>query len=287
MLRIRYFCGIVSLLLLIWDSKAQNYDSLALVSANWQINTLNKRVQIHQYHFEDSSLFGSKQYISYVAIKTSRKNRFKIAADPITLLTLSDFVKGHNALVAINGNFFDMKNGGSVDYTKVDGTVINENRKSKSGNRDFHQKAAVVLEKRKLLIRKWNGSENWEHSSLKVSNVMLNGPLLLFNNKKEKLDSNAFNNNRHPRTAVGITKNKTILFIVVDGRNKEATGMSLGELTKILQWLGCSDAINFDGGGSSTMWIKGKGVVNHPSDNKQWDHQGERKVANILYLENR
>jgi exopolysaccharide biosynthesis protein len=46
--------------------------------------------------------------------------------------------------------------------------------------------------------------------------------------------------------------------------------------------LGCEYALNLDGGGSSTAWVAGKGIVNYPSDNKKWDHQGERSVATAL-----
>ncbi|MGJ7033410.1 phosphodiester glycosidase family protein [Niabella hirudinis] len=45
----------------------------------------------------------------------------------------------------------------------------------------------------------------------------------------------------------------------------------------------CISIINFDGGGSSTLWTRKRGVINHPSDNKKWDHAGERSVANVLY----
>lgn len=55
--------------------------------------------------------------------------------------------------------------------------------------------------------------------------------------------------------------------------------MNLLELQKYLLSLGCKDAINLDGGGSSTMWINNKGVVNLPSDKN-----GERSVANILMI---
>ena len=60
--------------------------------------------------------------------------------------------------------------------------------------------------------------------------------------------------------------------------------MSLEELQKTISWLGAKHLINLDGGGSTTMYIKDKGVVNYPSDNKKLDHFGERKVANALLL---
>jgi exopolysaccharide biosynthesis protein len=45
--------------------------------------------------------------------------------------------------------------------------------------------------------------------------------------------------------------------------------------------------MNLDGGGSSTLYIRNatdNGVVNYPSDNKKFDHEGQRSVANIIYL---
>lgn len=63
--------------------------------------------------------------------------------------------------------------------------------------------------------------------------------------------------------------------------------MSLFELSKLMRWLKSDDAINLDGGGSTTLWINNQpenGVVNYPSDNKKWDHEGERKVANVVLL---
>lgn len=66
-----------------------------------------------------------------------------------------------------------------------------------------------------------------------------------------------------------------------------AGGMNLIELRHFLQQLGCTDALNLDGGGSSTLWAKGfnaSGVANYPCDNHKFDHEGERKVANALVV---
>jgi len=83
------------------------------------------------------------------------------------------------------------------------------------------------------------------------------------------------------KTSPGKTE-ESILFITIDGRAETADGMTLIELQKYLHDLGCIDAINLDGGGSTTMWTKNKGVVNKPSDK-----DGERPVANaVLILEN-
>ena len=80
----------------------------------------------------------------------------------------------------------------------------------------------------------------------------------------------SFATTRHPRTGVGISKDlKMLWLVVVDGRQPAlSVGMSLPEFTSVFQALGAWHAYNLDGGGSSTMVIKGQ-IVNSPSDPKE------------------
>ncbi len=68
-----------------------------------------------------------------------------------------------------------------------------------------------------------------------------------------------------PRTAVGRTTDGKIINLVVDGRQAHSKGVTLPTLAKILLDLGCTEAINLDGGGSSFLMI-GNSVINKPSD---------------------
>jgi exopolysaccharide biosynthesis protein len=74
----------------------------------------------------------------------------------------------------------------------------------------------------------------------------------------------------NPRTAVGITKSGIMIFFVCEGRNmtQGVVGFTLDEETKILLSLGCTEALNLDGGGSSCLLINGKETIK-PSDGKQ------------------
>ncbi len=84
---------------------------------------------------------------------------------------------------------------------------------------------------------------------------------------------------RHPRTAAGVSRDRRSLFlVVVDGRSSVSIGMTCSELGALLEDLGAHEALNLDGGGSSTLWVKGKGVVNDPSDGTP------RVVANHLAI---
>ncbi|MBX7196703.1 MAG: phosphodiester glycosidase family protein [Sandaracinaceae bacterium] len=82
---------------------------------------------------------------------------------------------------------------------------------------------------------------------------------------------------RHPRTALGLSRDRqTLLLFVVDGRSSRSIGMTCAEEATMLRDLGAWNAINLDGGGSSTMWVRGDGVLNVPSDGSP------RVVANHL-----
>ncbi len=93
-------------------------------------------------------------------------------------------------------------------------------------------------------------------------------------------DRPAFALNPHPRTGIGFDADADRLWmVVVDGRQEPySAGMSLLELANLFLWLGAEDALNLDGGGSSTM-IVASAVTNSPSD-----ADGARPVGNSLWL---
>jgi hypothetical protein len=89
----------------------------------------------------------------------------------------------------------------------------------------------------------------------------------------------SFSTTRHPRTAIASLPGNKALLVVVDGRQPTlSVGMSLDELARLMIELGAVEAINLDGGGSSTMTIGSK-VVNHPSD-----VTGERPVSDAILV---
>lgn len=116
----------------------------------------------------------------------------------------------------------------------------------------------------------------------KTTHVIAGGPLLVSNGKlnvnnvAEKFSAD-FTTKRHPRTAIGATKEGDIWLVVIDGRQLMSRGATLEEVGLIMQRLGCVHAINLDGGGSSTLALTGM-VVNRPSDGT------ERPVSNGVFL---
>jgi hypothetical protein len=89
----------------------------------------------------------------------------------------------------------------------------------------------------------------------------------------------AFALRRHPRSAVALRPDGTVLIVAVDGRQPGySDGMTLPELTTLLRELGATEALNLDGGGSTTLVVRGA-IVNRPSE-----ADGERPVANALLV---
>lgn len=257
------------------DSKAQNIDSLTFVNHQWEEQTLRKGIIWKKGLFKD--FFNSNQVINIIEIELNKKNLKKLGIEglPASRKKTSALADSLHALAAVNGGFFDMKNGGAVDYIKVNDKVINYTH-AKSARANVY----LAFDRNKLIIT----SDSIATKPYK--NVLLAGPYLLDDGHNKQFSKDAFNNNRHPRTAVAIKNNKLIL-LTVDGRHANAEGLNLTELANIFRWYGCTKAMNLDGGGSTAMYIKGQvdnGIVNYPTDNKQFDHLGERTVSNIIYI---
>lgn len=95
-------------------------------------------------------------------------------------------------------------------------------------------------------------------------------------------DSNSFYygwvHKRNPRTIVGVDAQGRTLIVTADGRQTASLGLSIKEAADVARSLGMVEAINLDGGGSTTM-VAGGGVVNTPSD-----AAGERAVGDALLV---
>ncbi len=228
------------------------------------------------------SLFDSPQRINLVIVPKAYQHKYSVefAYQTSELLRTSKIAQNWNASVAINGSFFDMDSGGSVNYFEIDDSVINKSRSPglKWAVPDSLCNGAIILYKNHILeIESANLQEYYKDSKTEAF-VMVSGPLLIKDAVLQDLPDMKFANNRHPRTCVGISE-ESIIFLTIDGRSETAAGMNLYEVQKFMLDLACLDAINLDGGGSTSMWLKDKGLVNTPSDKT-----GERPVANALLI---
>jgi exopolysaccharide biosynthesis protein len=100
--------------------------------------------------------------------------------------------------------------------------------------------------------------------------------------RDEALSVETFTAARHPRTMIGLDRHGMAWLVAVDGRQPDySIGMTFAELQRVADRLDLTDALNLDGGGSTTMVVQGE-VVNRPSD-----PTGPRPVGDaILVLPN-
>ncbi len=130
-------------------------------------------------------------------------------------------------------------------------------------NEDAIAKNKLKRSKRKLnkKFKIWN-----------VETAIGGGPVLLQNSKinitndEELLFAGNGKYDKHPRTAMGYTANGKLIILVIQGRfHNKAEGANLLQVATILQQLGCVEALNLDGGGSSCMLVNGNETIT-PSD---------------------
>lgn len=180
---------------------------------------------------------------------------------------------GKNVLAGVNADFFDM--GGTNVMRGLcikDGKLI-----SGTGGRPWfgitHDGDAVM-----------GTDADYAAYKDKLTTAVGASHVILKNGATDNLaTSTEFSYTRHPRTAAGVTADGTVVLVVVDGRQPSiSNGASLADLAYIMASLGCVDAVNLDGGGSSTFILKnekGKFVTeNSPSGGSL------RAVANGLMV---
>jgi len=211
---------------------------------------------------------------------------------------------GRTTLTNPNGTEVIVKNGkitaivkSGSNFIPADGFVISasgktENELVKSSKIGAKFSLSVIQpismlddEKEQKEEEKRNPTTIIDTATFKKTEDITNGvPQLIKNGKieitwEQEKAAKAFVENKHPRTAVAKLNDGKFLMVTVDGRQPETSvGMDLQELAEFLLELGAVDAMNLDGGGSTTMFLDGK-VVNKPSDK-----EGERKVSDAILV---
>lgn len=203
------------------------------------------------------------------------------------LFTPSDYAERSEAVALINGGFFSANPNRALGMIAAHGKVLYPPSSSKLlGTVGFSIKTLLFdritadeIEENQILSEK----PGWNECYAAIGA----GPLLLHCGKICVRDASASFNLTHkaPRTAIGKKKDGTALLLVVDGRQPDwSAGITLKELATLFEFLGAQDALNLDGGGSSTMIINQQ-IVNRPSDESLPGMPGkERPVANVIAI---
>ena len=226
------------------------------------------------------SLYGSPQAISFIRFNPDEYVINVVSAQEEQADSTSALCARANAVAGINGSYFDMQALTAETFIKDDGVDVSGTSPAET----FRTNGLLLLNQEHILIEE---SDTTQTEGDKWWECMASGPILLDEGTSLTYSSESgFYQNRHPRSLIGMDADGYCWLVVVDGRaDGEAAGMTIEELTHFAEGLGLTDALNLDGGGSSTLWTLVAGVLNHPSDNGRFDHEGQRVVPNILAIE--
>ena len=274
---------------------AQNLDSLRLVTAAHERLSLPKGAE--GYTIKRVNIFSSTQTISVICY--SPRSFTTAIVLPEKLTHLSTTAGANGADFGVNAGYWDVTNAKPSTFLRIGGRQI-------ATTADFEKERVdgiVCIAKRKVIIDHCKAGEEGPYVA-KYDDILASGPVLIDEGKS--VDHEAYTRGmvdnaggkpvgafytytqRHPRTAIGTDHKGLAYLVVVDGRSEgNADGVTIAELTKVCEWLGLRDAINLDGGSSSTMWGKQTGVINHPSRNRKFDHAGERRVSSCIVVKSR
>lgn len=261
-------------------ARAQDPDSVAFVNADWKITELERGAEAM---YASIPMFNSIQSICVIKYP-ARKFRTEILAREGEKADIPSRIgKEVGAAFVLNAGYFDMKNLTSAVYFRVGDEVYGQTHPNEASRVDgviaFKDKKG-----RKVLIAK-SDTTQYDEVAGKCHTVLATGPTLIIKDEiiASPLIQNSFYSGRHPRTAFGTDINGNIYMVVIDGRFPgQADGATIWETARICKLLGMTDASNLDGGGSSAIWNSKDGVISHPSDNKKFNHKGERKIPNMI-----
>lgn len=267
----------------------------ALDTVGWEVAEIRPGLVHYHRHFEE--LFGGPQVVNVLALDLDRPGlRLQFATTSywgLSRLPVPRFAEQLGAIAAINGGVASVGREIPGGILKVDGQVLpfDDQPERRPGQWGM---AAVGID----TAGRWHFAERpaggWGADWPGMVQVMPGGAVLLVEREIHPLVLDPRRDpelperprariaSRHPRTAIAITPHRVALLVTIDGRHAgQARGMTLRQLAEFLIDFGATNALELDGGGSTTMWIDGateNGVVNYPWDNRRFDRDGARSL---------
>lgn len=219
-------------------------------------------------------------------------------------------MEGANTLAVINTTFFSFADNSNLNIVMHEGKVLADNPKGhylKRSKTDsvmvYPTRGAFGISKKRKADVAWVYNVGSKHTPYaytlpntdttepgkrnahrwKMKEAIGGGPVLLkdgeaFITSKEENRAGGLEA-MHPRTAIGYTKNGKLIILVVEGRNKGvAEGANFVQMAQIFKELGCDEALNLDGGGSSCLWVNNMNTI------KTSDKEGQRPVPAVFII---
>ncbi len=216
---------------------------------------------------------------------------------PPAKATVPEIARQHQALAAVNAGFFVVATGAPAGLLKVNGRLLSGTPLPRGAvgilGRSLFHPMRLLFDQVAAAKPAAGGSVEYKTrlgtapgTWSRARDIVGGAGLLVYDGRAtatadwaaEKMRE-GFATERHPRTMIGVDRSGAIWLVAVDGRNPIVSlGMSFAELQGLAGRLSLRDALNLDGGGSTTMVVRGA-VVNHPSD-----LTGPRQVSDALLV---
>lgn len=248
----------------------------------WTTHTVRPGVVYKKGNF---SVFGSGiRYIYILDVTLDETNTLGIGYSATSKYTTT-LCNDNGAIAGINAGYFG-GNDPKDPYIRINGEM------KQAGHADANQiytNSALIIHNNIATVRKFTENHrnlNQVAALIPVSqaqNVIVSGPILITNGVIEQQNMNSGHNTSvTARTGLGVSADGKRVFMVVVDSGGSSTGVQTPQLAKILQALGAVNAMNFDGGGSSTMFIQNQGLnglVNLP-----YGVATQRAVRSVIYV---
>ena len=263
------------------DSNAQSQTQAEQSTSASNESTTEKSTSGADYQDENISITMSEYYENntkiYVAdVKLSSAEYLKAAfandsyGKNITETT-SSMAQSHNAILAVNGDYYGVQESG---YVIRNGVVYRDTAKGSDVLCIYANGTMEIVSDSEYTADELVSKGVWQAFTFGPSLVENSSITVGVNDEVGKAMAN------NPRTAIGMIDTNHFVFVVSDGRTSESSGLSLYQLAQFMQKLGVKTAYNLDGGGSSTMYFNGQ-VINNPTSGGSIK---ERGVSDIVYI---
>ena len=206
-------------------------------------------------------------------VKVGSTSKLKVEGE-----TTSQIAENNEAVAAINGGGFTDQssnalwtgNGGFPIGLIMSGGEIKYNDLGENGEADL----LAITKEGVMLVGKYSVEKLQE---LGVQEALSFGPSLVINGKMTPMSGDG-GWGIAPRTVIGQSKDGAIILLVIDGRGSSSLGATLKEAQEVIYKLGAVNAMNLDGGKSTTMYYDGD-IINTPSNS-----MGERSIPTAIIV---
>jgi N-acetylglucosamine-1-phosphodiester alpha-N-acetylglucosaminidase len=230
---------------------------------------LNSSTPVYVHKTYNATIFGRRQTGNYAILSNPSADHFHLYPSPSgcpgkAMTTVN--AKAHHCVIATNAGFFNVKTGDCIGYVVSDRKIIlNPGTKLSSFG-------LIGTGKAQRFVAGYLTQENVEKLGF---SQLVTGALWLvrdgksFVNESIKIEgiSKYFCELKAPRLVIGHNKDGELMVIAVNGNEPTKEGVDVWELTEIVLSLGFENAVNLDGGGSTTFVVNQNDVVSRCTDN--------------------